>query len=142
MLHNIGRGIFFEQPARKYPPPPFAVISAGGALAHSHAHKGALIGIGFPRRCAFTGADKQRHFAEPHRFTGLQFKIAGLPIAFVQQADDGHTLCHRRAQLFANGLRYILCVAGFALGCLWLVCCLPALLIAGGKRQCGACDAD
>jgi hypothetical protein len=101
MFQNIGCRIFLKQPARKNPAPAFGVIGPRRPLPHSHADKGALIGIGFPRCCPFARAHKQSDFAETHRFARFQFEIARVAIAFVKQADDGHALGHRRSGLFA-----------------------------------------
>jgi hypothetical protein len=120
MFQHIGRRIFLEQPARKNPAPAFAVIGAGRALHHGHADKGPLIGIGFPRRSALTGAHKQCHFAKAYRFPRFQFKVAGLTIAFVQKANDCDPLRHGRAGLTAlgnwqTGSSSILAFGGFAI---------------------------
>jgi hypothetical protein len=135
MFEHIGRRIFLEQPAGKDPAPAFAVIGPRRALVNRHADKSALIGIGFPRGGAFTGADEQRHFAKANRFAGFQFKIAGLAVAFVEQANHRDPLCHWRAGLVvyrrsrASGRSFVFCSRAL-LGRL-----IASLLVASGKRQ-------
>jgi hypothetical protein len=113
MLHDIGRWIFLEQPARKGPAPLFGIVGAGRTFKNGDPHKRPLIRVGFPRRGSFTRANKQRDFAKADRFAGLQFKITGLAIAFVKQADDGDAFRHWRAFLAVNRCA---CCAGCGLG--------------------------
>jgi hypothetical protein len=107
MLHHVGRRVFFEQPTRKYPAPAFAVICAGRTFAHRNAHKCTLVSIGFPWRSPLTCPDKQSHFAKADRFAGLDFKVAGLAVTLIQQADNRNAFGHWRAELLAHGSRYI-----------------------------------
>jgi hypothetical protein len=135
MLQHIGRRIFLKQPAREHPAPLFGIIGSRRPFKHRHPHKGALVGVGFPRGGPLASAQEKRDLAKAHRFAGLQFKITCLAVAFVQQADGGDTLGHRCAQLGTDGCRNIGGVVGLALGRFWRLFCSGALLAACSQRQ-------
>jgi hypothetical protein len=61
---------------------------------HQQLHKGTFIGVIFPRRGFFTGTQSYDNFAKTNGFAGLEFNVARLSVAFVQQAQHRNTFCH------------------------------------------------
>jgi hypothetical protein len=57
-------------------------------------NKGTFIGVIFPRRGFLAGTQSYDNFAKANGFAGLEFNVASLSVAFVQQAQNGDTLCH------------------------------------------------
>ena len=92
MLHDIAVGPLLEQPAGKVAPP-FAVCGA----AHVELYESAGFGHIFPRRRRLAGLETDDGIADAQRVARLHRKIGGNAVAFVEQADHGHALGHRRA---------------------------------------------
>jgi hypothetical protein len=57
-------------------------------------NKGTFIGVIFPRRGFLAGTQSYNNFAKANGFAGLEFNVAGLTVAFVQQAQNGNTFGH------------------------------------------------
>jgi hypothetical protein len=57
-------------------------------------NKGTFIGVIFPRRCFLTGTQSYDDFAKANGLAGLEFNVARLSIALVQQAQHGNTFGH------------------------------------------------
>jgi hypothetical protein len=49
-------------------------------------NKGAFVRVIFPRRCFLAGTQSYNNFAKANGFAGFEFNVAGLTVAFVQQA--------------------------------------------------------
>jgi hypothetical protein len=76
-------------------------------LAHDQLNKRPLILVIFPRSGFFARAHADNDLAKANSFTGFDFKVAGLAVALVKQADHRNPFGHWRADLRAiagNGL--------------------------------------
>jgi hypothetical protein len=71
MFNNIGRWIFFKQPARKNLTPAFGLNGTRRAFKNNQLHKRALIRICFPRGGSFASAQTHDNFAKTQCFPGL-----------------------------------------------------------------------
>jgi len=57
-------------------------------------NKGTFIGVIFPWRCFLAGTQSYDNFAKANGFAGLEFNVARLSVALVQQAQNGNTFGH------------------------------------------------
>ncbi len=92
MLDDIAVRPFLEQPARKDAMP---LIVA--AFAHVELHEGAGFGDFFPRRGLLAGAQADDGIVDAKGLARLHLERAGDAVAFVEDADFGDALRHRRA---------------------------------------------
>jgi hypothetical protein len=120
MLDYIRGGIFLEQPTGENAAPAFGLGRTGRAFIDQQLDESALVGIVFPR-CGFLARPQSNNdLAEADRFTGFQFDIAGLAIAFVEQTQDRDAFGHRRSECIALARNDLvigrLCLARFFRG--------------------------
>jgi len=73
------------------------------AFLHVELHESAGFLLGFPRRGCFACAQAHDCIAHAQCFAGLHFKLSGDAVAFVEQAQHGFALRHRRAGQFCAG---------------------------------------
>jgi hypothetical protein len=92
MLHDIAVWPVAKQPAGKGAPP-FAI----SARPHVQLYESAGVLNIFPRSGRFAGLHADDGVTHAQRFPRLHGQVAGQTVAFVEQADDGGSLRHRRA---------------------------------------------
>ena len=100
MLHDVAVGAFLEQPTRKH-----ALPFVGGVVEHDQLHKSAGFLWPFPLSGAFTGAQADQRTADTDAFARFQRHVTDQTVAFVEQADDRHALCHWR-NAFVEGILF------------------------------------
>lgn len=91
MLDDVQRRAFLVQPAGKGATPFFI------AAAHGELDKGAGKLLLLPWRSAFARAQADHRIADAKRLPRLHRQIAADAITFVEEADHGDPLSHRRA---------------------------------------------
>jgi hypothetical protein len=61
-------------------------------------NKSAFVRVIFPRRGFLAGTQSYDNFAKANGLAGLEFNVARLSVALVQQAQNGNAFCHGGAK--------------------------------------------
>jgi hypothetical protein len=102
MLDDVERRTFLVEPSGEDPAP----LVVGPLHVELHERAGQLLIL--PRRAGFAGAQADDGIADPHRLSRLQRDVADDPVAFVEEAEDGHPFRHRsHAGVGIDGFRNI-----------------------------------
>jgi hypothetical protein len=98
VLDNVERRRILVQPAGKHLVPCQCLIG-GSPFLDKQLHECAHFGRPFPWQAALTSRQLDDDVADPARFAGLHHQILFKVVALVQQADGGHAVLDRRAEI-------------------------------------------
>jgi len=99
VLDQVERGRFLVQPAREHSFP----AAVGPLDVELNEGSGQLLAL--PRGSRLAGAQAHDRVAHAHRLAGLEPQVADDAVAFVEQAEDGDPVGHRRHSGLACGGR-------------------------------------
>jgi hypothetical protein len=91
VLHHIAVRPFLEQPAGKNAAPLFLTV-----IEHKQLNEGTGFRRRFPLRCAFAGPQADDRATDADALPRLERYVTDKTVTLVEQADDGHSLLHRR----------------------------------------------